>query len=148
MVPPNLVRSEYVMYRIKTRPWPEIVEFYRDLVGKHQHESFRSMIDLVEKIAAADFAKNLYPATSHAQLKISYYPDFHPDGEFLNVDLEGETGQIKFEYQETPSPLYKRWKRVCQPSEAFEVFQRFLQLKKWFPLTPSLYSSSPRARRR
>ena len=53
----------------------------------------------------------MYGATSHLQRRISYLPEFDPDKEILNVDL-GQNGQYRFEYQETSSLLYKRWKKA------------------------------------
>jgi hypothetical protein len=74
---------------------------------------------------------------SHVRLQISYLPEFDADKEALSVDLNHETGEFEFEYQETASPLYKRWRRKCPANEAFPVFNRFLQRKKWFSMRKS-----------
>jgi hypothetical protein len=103
------------------------------MATEHGHEWLTPMLKLVEQIQAADYVGNVYGSTSPLQLGISYLPEFDPDKEVLNVDFNRASGQFEFEYQETASPLYKRWKRKCPANDAFPVFNRFLQLKKWFP---------------
>lgn len=124
--------SSMASYKIKSRPWSNIVGFYRDMVKKYGHSSLKPMLGFVERIHAAEFADRIYGATSHAQLLISQLPEFDPDGQLLYVELDSTKGQIKFEYQETSSPLYKRWRRACSPEDSFPVFQRFLKRVKWF----------------
>jgi hypothetical protein len=63
---------------------------------------------------------------------ISYLPEFGPDKEVLNIDFDHKEGQFRFEYQETDSPLYKRWKKACSPDQAFPAFLRFLKMKNSF----------------
>jgi hypothetical protein len=123
------------MYKIKSRPWSKIVSFYRDRVGKNS--SLKPMLKFVEQIEAAEFADRIHGATSHVRLLISYLPEFDPDGQLLYVEFDSTTRQVKFEYQETQSPLYKRWRKACSPNDCFPVFQRFLKRVKWF------YSSRP-----
>lgn len=122
------------MYKVKSRSWPEILRFYRSMANEHGHNWLIPMAELVEQIGTADYARKVYGATSHAQLRVSYLPEFDPDKEVLNVDLDPKSGQFEFEYQETASPLYKRWKKTCSADEAFPAFNRFLKLKKWFPV--------------
>lgn len=107
------------------------------MVTDHQHVWLRPMLALVEQIEHADYAGRVFGCTSHVRLRISYLPEFDPDKEVLKVDLNHETGDFEFEYQETASPLYKQWKRKCSAKEAFPVFNRFLQCKKWFPIRKS-----------
>jgi hypothetical protein len=95
------------------------------------------MLALVEQIEHADYAERVFVSTSHVRLQISYLPEFDPDKEALSVDLNHETGEFEFEYQETASPLYKRWRGKCPANEAFRVFNRFLQRKKWFSMRKS-----------
>jgi hypothetical protein len=122
------------MYKVEARPWPTIIQHYRSLVEADPARSFMPMLELVEQIAAADFALNLYAITSMHQLCISYLPEFVLKEEVLTIDWEPLDGKFWFEYWETWSPLYKRWKKTCLPDQAFPSFVRFLKLKKWFAL--------------
>jgi hypothetical protein len=119
---------------VKSRPWPEIAKFYRSMVSDHQQVWLTPMLALVEQIEHADFAGSVFGATSHLRLRVSYLTEFDPDMEVLNVDFDRRSGQFEFEYQETASPPYKRWKRRCATNDAFSVFNRFLQRKNWFPI--------------
>jgi len=123
------------MYRVKSQPWPKIISFYRSLAESSGNSWLGPMVGFVEQIGAADFAQNLYGATSHMQLRISYLPEFHPDKEVLNVEFDHKDEHFRFEYQETASPLYKRWQRTCPPDQAFQTLVRFLKMKKWFSLS-------------
>ena len=122
------------MYKVKSQPWPKIIHYYHSLVEEHNHNWLRPMLELVEQIQAADWAQNLYGSTSHMQLRISYLPEFNPDKEVLNIDLDHGDGQFRFEHQETASPSYKRWKRTRPPEQALPTLRRFLKMKKWFPV--------------
>jgi hypothetical protein len=128
------------MYKVKSEPWPKIAEFYSELASEPKNVWLTPMVGFVEKIGAAEWAGNLHGSTSHMRLRISYLPEVDPDKELLNVDLDHENGQFKFEYQETSSPLYKRWTRTCGPEEAFAVLQRFLRRVNWFYPQKSLKS--------
>jgi len=123
------------MYKVKSKPWPQVIDFYRSLAESSGNSWLGPMVGFVEKIGASDFAQKLYGATSHLQLRISYLPEFDPDKEVLNVDFDHKNEQFRFEYQETASPLYKRWRRSCSPDQAFQTLVRFLQMKKWFSLS-------------
>lgn len=103
------------MYQEKSQRWPRIVEFYRSFAETPRNIWLSPKFEFVQQIGAAAFAHNLYGATSVLQLRISYLPEFDPEKEVLRIDLHGKDGQSKFEYQETASPLYKRWKKRCSP---------------------------------
>jgi hypothetical protein len=120
------------MYKVKSKPWPRIIHFYRSVAETPRNSWLHPMLEFVEQIGAADFAQNLCGSTSHLRLRISYLPEFDPDKEVLNIDLDRKDGQFKFEYPETASPLYKRWKKICSPDQAFPTLVRFLKMKKWF----------------
>jgi hypothetical protein len=49
----------------------------------------------------ADYVGRVFSSTSHLRLRISYLPEFDPDKEVLNIDLNHETGEFECEYQET-----------------------------------------------
>jgi hypothetical protein len=120
------------MYKVKSKPWQRIIQFYRSFAETPRNSWLRPMLEFVELVGAADFAPSLYGSTSHIQLRISYLPEFDPDNEVLNIDLDRKDGQFTFEYQETASPLYKRWNKTCSPDQAFPTLVRFLKMKKWF----------------
>ena len=58
------------MYKLKSRPWPEIARFYRSMATEHGHEWPTPLLKLVEQIQAADYVGNVYGSTSHLQLRI------------------------------------------------------------------------------
>ncbi len=123
------------VFRIKSTPWPDILNFYQALADTPQGKWLRPMRRLVEQIVRADFSNQLYATTSMWVLLVSYLPEFDFYREVLRIDCNTKTGLMEFEYSETESPLYKRWRRICPPDEAFAVLVRFLKMKKWFPLS-------------
>ncbi len=123
-----------VMYKVKSRPWPKILKLYRPFPETPRKGWLGPMSEFVEQIGASDFAQNLYGATSHLRLRLSYLPEYDPDQEVLNIDFDHIKRQFQFEYQETASPLYKRWKKTCSPDQAFPTLVPFLKMKKWFPV--------------
>jgi hypothetical protein len=126
------------MFRAKGRPWEEIVERYRSLVEVHKHPSYLPMLEFVRQLATSEFAANLYATTSMNTLCVSDLPEFDMDRELLRIDFDPEGHQFKFEYQETMSPLYKRWRKTSPPEDAFPAFVRFLKRKKWIRSSPSM----------
>jgi hypothetical protein len=116
---------------VKARPWPSILEFYRSISKSTRGEWVIPMLELVEKIAAANFAQQLYPITSMHTLCISNLPEFDFEREMLRIDFDPKARQFKLEYQETCSPLYKRWRKTCSPEQVFPSIVRFLKLKNW-----------------
>ena len=119
------------MYKVQSQPWPTIIRFYRSFAETPRNSWLRPMLEFVEQIGAADFGQRLYGSTSHMTLCISYLPEFEPSKEVLNVDLDHKDGRFRFEYWETASPLYKRWKKECPPDQAFPTLLRFLEMKNW-----------------
>jgi hypothetical protein len=74
------------MFRVKSRPWQDIVNFYRGLTVTPKAQWLLPMLTLVEQIAAADFAGQLYCATSMTQLMVSYLPEFDFHREVLRIN--------------------------------------------------------------
>lgn len=128
-------RTNAATFPVKSRPWPDIVHFYGELAGTPQGKWLLPMRSLVEQIEAADFAGQLFATTSMWVLLVSYLSEFDFYREVLRIDCNPKTGLIEFEYSETQSPLYKRWRKTCPSDEAFAVLVRFLKMKKWFPLS-------------
>ena len=120
---------------VKARHWPSILEFYRSISKSTRGEWVIPMLELVENIAAADFAQQLYPITSMHTLCISDLPEFDLEREMLRIDFDPKAGKFKLEYQETKSPLYKRWGKMCSPEQAFPSFVRLLKLRNWCRLS-------------
>jgi hypothetical protein len=58
--------------------------------------------------------------------------EWNPYGEVLRISYDPAVCEFTFELQETPSPRHKHWTRKCPPDRAFQTFERFLELKKWF----------------
>jgi hypothetical protein len=123
------------MIKVKSRPWPDISEFYEDIASKKAGQWVLPMLRLVEKIQASDFANQLYGAQSMTDLLLSNVPDWEMGRDVLRIRLNHETGLLEFEYQETPSPVYKRWRKSVPPDQSFSALVRFLAMKKWFSLS-------------
>ena len=119
------------MTKAQAKSWQSIVGFYRSIAKDPQGKWISPMLELVEQIAAADFAHNIYPITSMHTLCISDVPEFDLEREMLRIDFDPKSEQFKLEYQETKSPLYKRWRKTCQLEQAFSTFVCFLELKGW-----------------
>jgi hypothetical protein len=95
------------------------------------------MLNLVEEIAASEYAYGLFATTSMTTLLIAQLPEFDMGGEVLRVSLDAKDGMLTFDFQETDSklPKYEHWIRRCSPEAGFRTLICFLKLKKWF-LTP------------
>jgi len=120
------------MFLIPSKPWPEVVEFYRSLA--ETHPSFRHMAALVEEIAASNYARGLYASTSMTTLLISQTEEIDMEKEILSIKLDSAKGVVILDFQETFSklPKYQHWIRKCPPEEGFARLVGFLQLKGWF----------------
>jgi hypothetical protein len=115
----------------KTSPWAEIVKLYsRAVIGSGSR--FEPMLILLQQIASSRYADWLYGNKSMLDLLIVQTPEYDPDGEILKISYAPDLCEFTFEHQETSSILYKRWTRKCTAEDAFQTFERFLQLKKWF----------------
>jgi hypothetical protein len=110
----------------KTSPWSNTATFYRS------RSDFVPMLHLVERIIASPYVHGLYANTSMWTLQIVQTPEYDPDGEILRIQYDPALREFTFELQETTSTLYKRWSRKCSAHSAFQTFERFLKLKKWF----------------
>jgi hypothetical protein len=131
MTPVGYRLTQSSMTIVKTHPWHEITEFYRDLTEKNPF--FRPMMELAEQIAASKYASGLFPWTSVHILCISQTPEADLGKEVLRISLD-QDGALVYDFQETASllPKYQHWIRKCSPDEGFSRLERFVQLKKWF----------------
>ena len=122
------------MLPVKGRPWRDIVEHFRLLVnGNKGGYVFLPMLQFVEQIATAEFTDRIHAITSMHDVIVSDLPEFDLDRDVLKIEFDPKAGMVRFEYWETRSPLYKRWKKTCPPEHAFSSFVRFLKLKQWLP---------------
>src|SRR4051794_24355981 len=100
---------------IESRPWPEVVGFYRELVNDSGWY-FQPMLDLVEFLAASPFAEGLFPTTSVARLCLARTPTIRWEYEMLIIEYDPVGGRFVFTYFET-SPCPRPWVTGCPESE-------------------------------
>jgi hypothetical protein len=53
------------MFKVKSRPWPVIAKFYREMAAVPHLVFLKPMLELVEHIERADFAPKVFGSTSH-----------------------------------------------------------------------------------
>jgi hypothetical protein len=112
---------------VKSRPWSEIAEHYRDLV---EHDwDMRPMLRLVEQMTASDYATGIHATTSVSTLCIAQTAEFEFDKEMLRVYLR--QGRFIFEYRESPYSI-NTWKKECENDQGFETFQHVVSQLGWF----------------
>jgi hypothetical protein len=117
--------------RYKALPWPDVAKSYQRMLEEYK-QPFRPMLRLVKDIADSPFAFGLYGSTSMWDVQVVQTEEYDPDGEILKITYDPAHNEFTFELQETSSTLYKRWSRKCSTDKAFQTFERFLQMKKWF----------------
>lgn len=133
---------------LPTRSWPEIVSFYERLEQiqeKHGYPSFHPMLSLVQQIADSPYAAGLFPATSHAALRLVQMPEFYWDQERLEISFHSAKHQFYFEFKEMPrrsapcrrqlataKPPAESWKRTYPSEDGFAALIRFIRAKRWF----------------
>ncbi len=114
----------------KTKTWDDIVEQYRHLASVHP--SFEPMHHFASQVAASEYSAGIFPVISMHTLLISQTSEFDRNHEILEVNFNSVNQTFRFEYWEHPISNIKRWTRECNADEGFAIFERFLQLKKWF----------------
>lgn len=114
---------------MKSRSWESIVRFYDGFAaGNSDHAPFAFFASQVE---TSEYARALFPTTSMLTLYIAQVAEFERRHEVLEIDFNGETQQFQFQYWEHPN-VERRWIRTCAAPDAYDTFQRFLKLRKWF----------------
>ena len=117
------------MQEVRSRPWVDIVRFYRELEEKHGLR-LDGMLQLVQSIAASRYAAGLHAATSMHSLMVSQSPVFEHLREMLLVEPKDD--RLVFTYFEHPYAL-PRWTTSCAPEDGFSTLEHFvLDLKKWW----------------
>ncbi|MBF5045676.1 hypothetical protein FGE12_24935 [Aggregicoccus sp. 17bor-14] len=121
-------------FEIHSRPWPDIVGFYRDLVENHGWE-LEGMLNLVCQLAASRYAQgHLYGATSMERLLLAQTPTFEYQREMLLI--EPSRDRLVFTYFEEPY-VSVRWTKTCAPEAGFSALEHFLvDVKKWWREQP------------
>jgi hypothetical protein len=124
---------------IKSRPWTEVAEFYRDLTERHGWD-MQPMLQFVERIAGSGYATGIHPATSMATLLMAQHPKFVRHQNTLSVHFQ--KGRFVFEYSESPSysngtarsrtNLTNNWSKECGRDEAFSTFEHVMRRLRWF----------------
>jgi len=115
---------------IRASTWQNATERYEHLAALHP--AFEPLHLLVSQIASSDYSKGLFSATSMHTLLISQVAEFDRHHEVLEINFNVGEQIFRLEYWEHPVESIKRWTRECSADDGFAVFERFLQLKKWF----------------
>jgi hypothetical protein len=120
-----------VSYRVRTLPWPEVEQFYRDLINKHAWP-INPMLELVRFLASSAYSNFLFPSTSHDILCIGRVANFTPGDNELQIQFDGSAQRFRFVYRQRLDDTAP-WSRECQASEWHPVLERLLQKRlRWF----------------
>ncbi len=121
------MKSQSVL--VKTKSWTEISSFFTKLAESNSY--FQSMNQFVLEIVSSKYASGLFATTSMHDLWISQTEKFEMYHEVLVVHFDGSKNEFSFQYHEYPHAK-KHWSRECKTQDAFKVFERFFEMKKWF----------------
>ena len=128
--------------KIKARPWPEIVEFYRNLVESHGW-SFEPMLELVRRLEASDYASGLVAYTSVATLIVSQSEANFWRGPELRISFAPSKREFAFTYRQRLDDD-DPWTRTARADEGFEALERFLVKRaRWFRKAASTAQNTP-----
>lgn len=103
------------------KSWPEL--------AARSAENGWFLDDFVQQVAASRYASGLYGVSAMHGVLIAPTPEIQTQGPFLLADRKG--GMMGFEYVEK-NDVERRWRRTCDPKDAFQVFEHFLRLQRWF----------------
>ena len=113
-----------MLHRFHTLEWPDVVQFYEDLVRKHSWP-FEPMLALVRHLATSRYATALFPCTSHDLLRIGRVRDFAPSDNELQIQFDGGKRRFTFTYVQREDEV-QPWSRECGESEWEDVLHRVL----------------------
>jgi hypothetical protein len=120
-----------MLYRFRTLEWPDIVQFYDDLVNKHSWP-YQPMAALVRHLASSQYASSLFPCTSHDLLRVGRVRDFAPSDNELQIQFDGVSRRFTFRYVQREDDL-RPWSRECEETEWEPVLHRILHKRlNWF----------------
>lgn len=115
----------------RTRPWPQTVSFYDDLVHNHGWR-IEPMLALVQYLATSPYAAGLFAYTSHDKLCIGRVADFTAGDNELQIQFNPTTQSFVFTYVQRPDD-FAPWSRHCSEEEWQPVLVRILQKRLgWF----------------
>jgi hypothetical protein len=114
---------------IASRPWPRIVEAYRELLARPQWQHVAGLVSLLDHIESSDLANVLHGATSHEDLLLSPYDRFDFTGEVLRVHADPSDGALEFHYAGAGGGPH-RTKRV-EAKAGPETLGHFVRELKW-----------------
>jgi len=128
---------------VKASSWPEVVEFYRNLVEDYGWP-LEPMLELVRIIEASPYANGLVAYTSKVTLAIAQSDANFMKGPELRIEFDHlESKQFTFTYidrADTKNP----WTRKVKADEGFEVLERFfVKRARWFRKSGSVEQTSP-----
>jgi hypothetical protein len=110
-----------------SRPWPDIVADYRDLVERGWR--VEGILTLLAKLTESPYSR-LHGGTSMAKLLLSQAPEFELLRETLHIEQIKDELVFTF-YEEPFAPT--QWQRRYPASEGFAALEHFLfDVKKWF----------------
>lgn len=113
---------------LMTKPWADIVSFYRWLVDGGL--DVRGMLRLVQQIEASQYARALHAWTSMHDACIVQVPCSHPyEGPYLRISPRFD-GTIEFCFIDTPV-FEKQWRRIVKEDDAFQRLERFIDQLHW-----------------
>ena len=107
-------------YVIHSRPWPDIVARFQ------QSERFKTMLHLVESLAASPASSELFATTSMWDIWISDSEDFRLCDSTLRVSYYFV--ERKFEFWHCTFSGHDD-RKTCSESEALQTLRLFLRLK-------------------
>ena len=113
-----------------TRPWAEIVSWYRECVDAGI--PLKGMLRLVEQIEASLYIRALHAWTSMHDLCVAQELRSHGpyDGPYLRISPLFD-GTIDFRYIDTYIES-RQWQRVVKEDDAFQRLERFIDQLHWF----------------
>ena len=129
--------------KITARPWPEIVEYYRNLVEDHGWP-IEPMLELVRRIEVSPYSSGLVAYTSHATLAVAQSPKNFWRGPELRIECDHlESKSFRFTFIERVD-VEDPWTRTADADEGFEVLERFLLKRaRWFRKPADSRQDSP-----
>jgi len=128
---------------IEAKPWPEIVDHYRNLGDDHGWR-IEPMLELVRLIEASPYSKGLVAYTSVADLIVAQSEGNFWRGPELRIEFDHlKSRQFTFTYNERLD-LRNPWTRTAGANEGFEVLERFLTKRaRWFRKPDSAEEGPP-----
>jgi hypothetical protein len=113
-------------------PWPRILQNYDEMVSANP--AFTDICALAHALASSPFASaGLCALTSHSDILLGQSTRVL-DNPYLHIVYDFEQRRFELTYFDgSPEP----WSRVSEPTDVFEVVQRFLTRRaRWFTERP------------